>query len=89
LKISGGIRDYIAPDNPTAAKSFVERLRPRCRLLSEQPLIGRERPDIRPGLRSLPTQNYVVFYRLVHDTLQIVSVVHGSRDVDTLFDGEQ
>ena len=50
--------------------------------------IGRERPDIRPGLRSLPIQNYIVFHQLVDDTVEIVSVVHGSRDVNTLFDGE-
>jgi toxin ParE1/3/4 len=84
----GEIRDYIARDNRTAAKRFVERLRARCRLLSEQPHIGRERPDIRAGLRSLPIQNYIVFYRLVDDTVEIVSVVHGSRDVGTVFDEE-
>jgi toxin ParE1/3/4 len=83
----GEIRDYIARPNPAAAKRFVARLRVKCRLLAEQPHIGRERHDIRPGLRS-PIQNYVVFYHLVDDTVEIVSVVHGARDVDALFDEE-
>ena len=82
----GEIRDYIARDNPTAARRFVAGLRTRCRLLAEQPHIGRERPDVRPGLRSLPIQNYVVFYQLIDDTVEVVSVVHGSRDVEALFD---
>ena len=82
----GEIRAYIARDNPRAVKRFVAGLRARCRLLADQPHIGRERPDIRPGLRSLPIQNYVVFYRLVDDTVEVVSIVHGSRDVDALFD---
>ena len=84
----GEIRDYIARANPIAAKRFVERLRARCRVLSKQPHIGRERSDIRRGLRSLPIQNYIVFYRVVDDTVEIVSVVHGSRDVDALM-GEE
>lgn len=76
----GEIRGYIARDNPTAAKRFVAA--PRCRLLAEQPHIGRQRPEVRSGLRSLVINSYIVFYRIVDDTVEIVSVVHGSRDID-------
>jgi toxin ParE1/3/4 len=84
----GEIRDYIARDNPTAAKRFVERLRARCRLLSDNPtsvanVRTSDRACVACRLRTTSS-----FYRLVDDTVEIVSVVHGSRDVDTLFDEE-
>ncbi|HZA67930.1 MAG TPA: type II toxin-antitoxin system RelE/ParE family toxin [Geminicoccaceae bacterium] len=81
----GEIRKYIARDDPAAARRFVAGIRTRCRLLAEQPYIGRERSEIRPGLRSLSFQSYVVFYRIIDDSVEIVSVVHGSRDIEAMF----
>ena len=48
----GEIRNDIAQDDPAVATRFVATIRARCRLLAEQPQIGRERPEPRPGLRS-------------------------------------
>jgi plasmid stabilization system protein ParE len=83
----GEIRDYIARDNPTAAKRFLARLRARCRLLSEQPHIGRERPESDRACVAcrLRTTSSSIDWSM---TVEIVSVVHDSRDVDTLFDEE-
>jgi toxin ParE1/3/4 len=84
----GEIRNYIAQDDPTGATRFVRTIRARCRLLAKQPWIGRERPELRPGLRSFAVRSYVIFYRIIGDTVEIVSVVHGARDIDAMF-GEQ
>ena len=80
----GQIRNYIAQDNPTVAARFVTAIRARCRL-AEQPHIGRERPELRQGLRSFAVRTCVIFYQIIDDTVEIVSVVHGSRDIDALF----
>ena len=45
------IYDYIAEDNSIAAATFLAELRERCGVLAEQPLIGRERPELHPDLR--------------------------------------
>jgi len=79
------IRSYIGRDDPAAAGRFVAAIRTRCRFLAEQPHIGHERPDVRPGLRSFPIQSYVVFYRIIDDTVENVSVLHGSRDIEAVF----
>ena len=79
------IQDYIAEDNPAAAARFIGFLRKTCAFLADNPHAGRARPELRPDLRSFPARRYVVFYRLLGDTLEIVNVVHGSRDIDALF----
>ena len=47
------IGDYIAQDDRQAARRFVRALRERCAFLAENPRVGRERPDLGEGLRSL------------------------------------
>lgn len=48
------IGDDIARDDREAARRFVRSLREKCALLARNPRIGRERPELRPGLRSFP-----------------------------------
>ena len=49
------------------------------------PRVGRERPDLGEGLRSFPVGNDVIFYRLLDGVVEIVNVIHGSRDIESLF----
>jgi toxin ParE1/3/4 len=37
------------------------------------------------GLRSFPVGRYVIFYLQVQDSLQIVRILHGARDLDAVF----
>lgn len=45
------------------------------------PELGRKRNEIRRGLRSIPKDNHVIFYRILKDRIRIVRVLHGSTDV--------
>jgi len=38
-----------------------------------------------PALRSLPVGNYLVFYLPLDDGIEVVRVLHGSREIDALF----
>ncbi len=49
------------------------------------PELGRERNEIKKGLRSLPTGSHVVFYRILSDHIRVVRVLHGSRDLPRHF----
>ncbi|MFN3712316.1 MAG: type II toxin-antitoxin system RelE/ParE family toxin [Alcanivoracaceae bacterium] len=49
------------------------------------PDLGRERNEIRLGLRSVPVGSHVVFYRIDESFLRIVRVLHGSRDLPRHF----
>ncbi len=53
--------------------------------LSENRLIGRERPELGDAIRSFPCGSYIVFYMPHEEGVAVVRVLHGSRDVDTPF----
>jgi toxin ParE1/3/4 len=75
---------YIASDQGRieAADRVLDSISRILHLLSRNPYLGRSRDsDLRPGLRSYPISNYVIFYRIDHDVLCIVRVLHGSRNI--------
>ena len=51
-------------------------------MLVQDPLAGRERPELMPALRSFPVGNYVIFYVPVSDGIEVLRVMSGWRDVD-------
>jgi toxin ParE1/3/4 len=56
-----------------------------CSTLEAWPLCGRPRDSLLPGMRSVPVHPYVIFYRARNETVEIVRVVDGRRDIDALF----
>lgn len=79
---------FIATDDPVAADRFVDRHRERCAFLAESPGVGRERPELAAGLRSFPIGNYLIFYRLTADGIDVVRVLSGYRDLPSVVPGE-
>lgn len=76
------IWSYIADDNPFAADKLLWRLEDVFSMLSEAPLAGRARPELHPDIRSFSLGNYITFYRVVPDAVDIVRVLSRFRDVD-------
>ena len=56
-----------------------------CTRLQEWPNSGRKRDELLPDLRSVPVPPNVIFYRVRGDTVEIVRVLDGRRDIDTIF----
>jgi toxin ParE1/3/4 len=54
-------------------------------LSAARPGIRRRKPNIGAEVRALTIGNYLVLYRLAEQRVEIVRVVHGARDVSTLF----
>ena len=77
---------YIAQDNLDAADKLIHAIVSRFTKLAVMPLIGRQREELSPRLRSFPVSRYVIFYRLIEDGIEIVRVLHGARDFPPLFD---
>lgn len=72
------IRRYIAADNPTAAKLWVERLRDRARNALHAPLAGRKVPEFsHDDIRELIEGNYRLVYQVFADRLVILTVFEG------------
>ena len=76
---------FIKPHAPKRALSFIEDLLDHCRSLVDKPnaypLIPRYE---RHGIRRYPYKDYLIFYRIHDDCLEIIHILHGSRDYETL-----
>jgi toxin ParE1/3/4 len=81
----GAIADYILDDNPGRAVSFVDELWARFRQIAERPLSFQARPDLGPGLRSALHGNYLIVFLIENEGVVIARVVHGARDIESLF----
>jgi len=80
------IREYIFRDNPDAADKLVASFFKTFHNLAANPRIGRIRPEFSGGdLRVFPVRNYVVFYRIRGNEIEVARVIHGSRDIDSMF----
>ncbi|MDX8433748.1 type II toxin-antitoxin system RelE/ParE family toxin [Mesorhizobium sp. M4B.F.Ca.ET.215.01.1.1] len=46
---------------------------------------GPRRPDVGADTRAPSVGNYLILYRLAKERIEIVCIVHGARDISTLF----
>jgi plasmid stabilization system protein ParE len=76
------IGDWIARDNPAAARTMIERLYRRCLSLDHFPERGR---PYGANYRAVNEGRYVIIYRVESQPGQgsvvIVAVLHASRDI--------
>ncbi len=72
--------NYAAQDGASrAAVKWLDIMLARCRKLAEAPAMGVERADIRKGLRLFPAGRYLILYEIKMSDVEIVRVLHGSR----------
>ncbi len=76
---------YIANDHPETADRFIDQLYAKCLLLCENTEIGRRRDEVMQGLRSFPVKRYTIFYRVNLQNIEIIRILSGYRDIETLF----
>lgn len=79
------IWDYIADDNERQADTFVDLIDQKLQELARHPNMGRSREELDEGLRSFPVGRYVIFYRIIPEGIEIIRVLHGSRDLNAIF----
>ena len=63
------------------AVSYTSQLDKAFAQILSNPKSGRERAEIRKGLRSIVQNSHVIFYRILKDRIRIVRILHGSRDL--------
>lgn len=80
------IWQFIADDSMERADGFLDRINNTVENLAKMPNMGRNRVEIARQLRSFPVGNYVIFYRIIEGGIEIVRVLHGSRDIERAFD---
>ncbi|WP_202710316.1 type II toxin-antitoxin system RelE/ParE family toxin [Sporosalibacterium faouarense] len=82
------IIEYIQLDDPIAAIKFLDKIDSSISKLEEIPFIGKIPKDSRLeylSYRILIIGNYLVFYVVQENTVEIRRILHGKRKYDFLF----
>jgi len=79
---------YIAEDSFDAADRVLGAIDAQSKKAAENPRIGQPRHDLSPGMRSLVSGSYVIFYRETLGGVTVMRVLHGARDVHNQFPDE-
>ncbi|WP_439469031.1 type II toxin-antitoxin system RelE/ParE family toxin [Blastomonas fulva] len=69
------------------ADAFRRRLVQKGRRLASLPgTLGTARTDLGPDIRSTPVANYILIFRYTADTVDVLAVLHASRDTIAHFE---
>ena len=66
-------------------ETYLRALFSRFEWLSKNPLLGKARDEIFGNLRSYREGAHIIFYRISGKFIDIVAILHRSRDVDRFF----
>ena len=81
------IADYIAADNPEAAEAFLDAAEATFAFIASLPSVGRTFRFQSPAAEGMRVwrvegfERYLIVYCTVEDRIDIVRVLHGSRDI--------
>ena len=85
IKSLRNLHGYIAKDSEIYASSFVQRIILAVEKLTNFPGIGRVVPEADDEtFRELLYQNYRIIYRIKSELIEILTVIHGRRDLGSL-----
>jgi toxin ParE1/3/4 len=85
------ITAFIAEDNPEAAQAFLDAAEATFDFIASMPLMGRAYRVQSPAAMGMRVwrvegfEHYLILYRSVESRIDIVRVLHGSRDIEGLF----
>ncbi len=81
------IAEYIALDSPARAETFIEDIvKSLTKTLSVFPLTGKvyEEIEAKIEIRSLPYKNYVSFYRLRNDVVEVLFIFNSAQNIKNI-----
>jgi toxin ParE1/3/4 len=82
------ISDYFVSRNIETGERFLQDFEQECVKLMQFPQMGKSYAAIRPLLRGVPLDGYIIFYEVMDDEITILRVVNGRQTLDALFDKE-
>lgn len=85
VKDINNICEYVARQNSQSASQLFDAIRKKCNLVAEFPNMGKSFSRLSPNLRGFVVENYIVFYYPREDGIDIVRVISGYRDLESLF----
>ena len=82
------IWQWIAAEDLGAAERWTARIVEATERLTDFPESGAPRPELGGRARSIVVGRYLVLYRVGPDSVDILRVVHGARELTGLLGGE-
>lgn len=85
-----GIADHIARDSSYYAATLVASIRRSARSLGTFCERGRIVPEFEdPSVREIFVRRYRLIYKLAPQSVIVLGIIHGARDLQTLWEDEQ
>jgi len=80
------VADYIAVQSCSRliATRFLDAVNDRAATYAAHPKLGERCPGYGTDLRQFSLRQYVFFYRPIADGIEIVRILHGSRDLPSI-----
>jgi toxin ParE1/3/4 len=82
------ISSYFAEQNVEAGERILALFTEKCTRLTNFPLMGKSYDFLRSGIRGVPLEGYIIFYRFIETNVVILRVVSGRQNLADLFDDE-
>ena len=79
------IWERVSLEDPDVADRILDQLEAQFNLIATQPLMGRERPELAPQLRSFTGTRYIIFYLPLEDGINVVRVLDGRQNISREF----
>lgn len=76
---------YLAQNDSLAADLLLAKVLDKFPMLAQFPEMGRSRKEFSEELRSFPVKPYIIFYKRMENHIEIVRILHQSRDVENQF----
>jgi len=73
--------EYIAAHDELAADRYLDCVFERSGELLNHAELGRPRPEVHLGIRSLLCRNHLIFYRVGTESIEVLRILHGSMDL--------
>ncbi len=76
---------YFNDKDSLAADLLLTKVLNKFPMLAQFPEMGKNRNDLSKGLRSFSVKPYIIFYKQMKDSIEIVRILHQSRNIEDQF----
>jgi toxin ParE1/3/4 len=80
------IWDYVSQHSQASADNLIIEITKKFATLRNFPNTGKEQSHLLINLRSFPYKDYQIFYQQFDEGIEILRVLHRSRDIESLFE---
>ena len=83
------ISSYFAKQNIEVGEKVLALFTEKCTRLIDFPNMGKSYEFLRSGIRGIPLEGYIIFYRVIEIDIIILRVVNGRQNFTNLFDDDE